>query len=111
MDHEDCGSWKKPTGRVQEAETDGTADTLGQEELVILGCQGCHHESENVQEGADYNERRRAILVKQVADGRPEEEEEEDLERWDPGNGAAVVGAERTELIVALEDADACKRS
>lgn len=71
MDPEVVGTWKKPTGRVQEAKTDGTADALGQEELIVLGCQGCHHNSKNMQERADQNKRPRAILVKQEADGRP----------------------------------------
>lgn len=71
MDHEVVGPRRKPTGRVQEAETNGTADALGQEELVVLGCQGCHHESKDMHERAEQNERRRAISVKQEADGRP----------------------------------------
>ncbi|KAH7014521.1 uncharacterized protein B0I36DRAFT_338852 [Microdochium trichocladiopsis] len=60
-----------------------------------------------MQERADQNERRWAILVKQKADGRPHKKKEKDLERRDPCNGAAVVVLERTEFVIALKNAHA----
>lgn len=96
------------TRRVQEAQADGTAEALGQEELVVLGRQRCHHEPKDMQECADEDERRRAILVKQEADGRPQEKEPKDLERRDPCNDAAFVVFERAEFVITLKNADAC---
>lgn len=47
--------------------TQGAADTLCEEELVILGGNGGHHEAENVHKGAEQKDVPWAVVVKELA--------------------------------------------
>ena len=51
------------------------------------------------------DERPRSIIVEYYADDRPQGEQEEELERRNPGNGATGVVFQRSNLVVLLEAA------
>lgn len=95
-------------GRREDAgSSDGRAHPLAEQELVVLLGDGCHHESEDVQERAPDQKVRRAIVVEDEACDRACGQHEEGLERRNPRHGAgAVLGQGRAHVIV-LKDADA----
>lgn len=51
-------------------DTNGRADSLGEEDLVVLGCEGGHHEAEHVENCAAENEPSRAVVVVECANDR-----------------------------------------
>ena len=55
---EDCGS------------ADGGANALCEDELVVFGRDGGHHEAEDVQEGAAEEEVARAVVIVDLAENR-----------------------------------------
>jgi hypothetical protein len=50
--------------------SDRTADALSEDELVIFGGERCHHEAEDMEEGASKENPSRTIVVIQLADDR-----------------------------------------
>lgn len=107
--------------------TKGRADSLGEHNLVILRAQAGHHDSEHVQDAADQEQHPWAAAVVDDADewtlwgggdycisqtgssvlggdGEAHQaHDEEDLERWDPRDGARGVLPEHLLLVVLLE--------
>lgn len=57
-----CDGWVK-----EETASDCTADTLCEEELVILFRYAGHHEAEDVEEGAHQDWKSRAVIVNELA--------------------------------------------
>ena len=57
------------------------------------------------------DERPRSVVVEYYADDRPQGEQEEDLERRNPGNGAAGIVFQRSNLVILLEAAHAWWKS
>ena len=56
-------------GGVEDAvETQGAADCLGQDELIILGTEGRHHEAEDVEKGTEYQKILGSVVVKGPSD-------------------------------------------
>lgn len=50
------------------AVADGTADALGQEDLVVFRGDGGHHYAEDVEDGADEDDVAGAVVVEEDAD-------------------------------------------
>jgi hypothetical protein len=57
---------------------------MGQEDLVVLGCQGCHHQTKYNKEGANGDEGLQIALVKHGADNNSNDEKQKSLYRTDP---------------------------
>lgn len=85
----------------------GRDDALRQENLPILLADTRHHDAKHMQEAPDQHQPSWTVAVVQHADDGTHAEDEEDLQGWDPGDGAGGVGGEQLGLVVGLEDADA----
>jgi hypothetical protein len=71
-------------GEEDDGNPHGTADALGQQELVVLRRDGRHHQAEHVHERTAYQEQPHAVPVVDAADDGAQYGHEEDLQRWDP---------------------------
>lgn len=91
-------------------DTNGRADTLRQQDLVVLGAQAGHHDTEDVENAADEDEPPRTVLVVESSNDGPHAHHEEDLQRRDPRDRAGVIVAEQVILVVLLEDTDAWRK-
>lgn len=54
---------------------DGRANTLGQEDLVVLGAQAGHHDAKHVEEAPDQEKQTWSVAVEVRANERPLDEE------------------------------------
>ena len=81
---------------------------MGKDELVVLGGERSHHETEDVEEGAEDEERLGTVVVEDFAKDGPAGEHAEGFEGGDPGDGRGREVPQEGRLVVFLEDADAC---
>ena len=87
-------------------DANGTADTLGEEDLVVLSRDGRHHQAKDVKKRPANDEPTRAVLVVDETNYRTQGHHEEDLQRGDPRNGTSRVLFENRSLVVVLEHAN-----
>ena len=94
--------------RVEDgAHTDGAANRLCEEELVVFRAERGHHKAKDVHQGAREKDVARAKGVEEMAKHNAAEEHQRQLCGRDPGDGGWRIVGQRLLLVVGLEDANA----
>lgn len=53
----------RPTGREEATNSNGAADALRKDDLIVGGGEGCHHQSKHVHKRAENKEPSRPVFI------------------------------------------------
>lgn len=86
------------------AGSDGAADTLREDELIVLRRDRGHHETEHMKERARGEEVSCAVVVVEETEERATNEHHEGLERHDPGDCTGCIAMQLVRFVIVLEN-------